>query len=266
MYEAHFGLRERPFVETTDPGAYVALPSREAALRRLSYGVDRGPGAVLIDGAAGTGKSMLARVLAERRGGPCVQVNYPLPTAEGWLALLADEWHAPRLGGSAAAADLRRARAAVAGFALRGERPIVVVDDVQLIAADRDFEVLRLLLSLDADGRAGLCLVLVGGEGTAIGLPNTLAERITAHGRLGLFEEAETGAYVTGRLAAAGATRTLFDGPALAALHDVTDGMPRRLNLVADLALLIAFARGEMPDSETVARAAREGVFNPLAA
>ena len=44
MYETHYGLARRPFGETVDPSAYVALPSHEAVLRRLRYALEHSPG------------------------------------------------------------------------------------------------------------------------------------------------------------------------------------------------------------------------------
>jgi hypothetical protein len=43
VYEAHYGLDQRPFGETVAASAYLALPSRDACLRRLRYGLEHGP-------------------------------------------------------------------------------------------------------------------------------------------------------------------------------------------------------------------------------
>ena len=64
-----------------------------------------------------------------------------------------------------------------------------------------------------------------------------------------------------------GMIRTEFDPPALAELHRQADGLPRRLNRLADFALLIAYAQGrDRPDAGTVLAAAREAAFDALAA
>ena len=67
MYESHFGLSRLPFGESTDPSAYLALPSREAVLRRLRYGLEQGQGPALIFGPPGAGKTLLARARAPAR-------------------------------------------------------------------------------------------------------------------------------------------------------------------------------------------------------
>ena len=58
---------------------------------------------------------------------------------------------------------------------------------------------------------------------------------------LGLSVE-ETAGYVEHRLTAAGATREIFKADALAAVHQLTGGTPRRINRLCDLALLVGFA------------------------
>jgi type II secretory pathway predicted ATPase ExeA len=93
-------------------------------------------------------------------------------------------------------------------------------------------------------------------------MPPGLADRLAARCALGPLTEDEAARYVLGRLAAAGAREPLFDAPALRALYLAADGLPRRLSRLADLALLIAYAREQdRPDTETVAIAARE--FDP---
>ncbi len=70
MYEEHFGLRPRPFGDPVRPGDLVSLPSREATLRRLRYGLEHGQGPALLFGPPGTGKTLLGPRARERFGRP----------------------------------------------------------------------------------------------------------------------------------------------------------------------------------------------------
>src|SRR5208283_3050990 len=107
----------------------------------------------------------------------------------------------------------------------------------------------------------------VGTAELILQLPPGLADRLTARCLLGPFTESESSTYVLGRLAAAGATTSLFTLEALAALHRAADGLPRRLNHLADLALLIAYAEGHpQADPRTIAIAAREFHLDTVAA
>ena len=267
MYEAHFGLVRRPFGETVDPSAYVAVPGRETVLRRLRYGLEHGQGPALIFGPPGTGKTLLARVLARDLGGASAHLAFPAMPASELLALLAEELGVVVPGDPSLSGSVRRLRRHLAASAARGERPLVIIDEAHLIDEPATFEALRLLLNFASQGPPDLSLLFVGGPDVLLRLPPALLDRLTAHCLLGPLAESESSAYLLGRLAAAGAAHPLFDAPALAALHRAADGLPRRLNRLADLALLIAYAEGlPHPDARAVTIAAREADFDALAA
>lgn len=272
MYESHFGLVTRPFGETVNPSAYVALPSRDSVLRRVRYGLEHGQGPALVFGPPGTGKTLLARALARQRGGPVVHVVFPAMPAAELLGFITDELDAAGAGAgaesdSSVAGSLRRLREALAAQSARGERPLLVVDEAHLIDDPATFEGLRLLLNFATEGPPDLSLLLVGAPEVLLRLPAGLADRLTARCLLGPLTEAESSAYVLGRLEAAGAASPLFSPDSLAALHRAADGLPRRLNRLADLALLIAYAEGHpSADPRAVAIAARELDLDGLAA
>jgi type II secretory pathway predicted ATPase ExeA len=258
LYEAHFGLTDRPFGETVSPSAYVPLPSRDAVLRRVRYGLEHGDGPALVFGPPGTGKTLLARTLARDLGGSAAHLVFPAMPAPELLAFLADELGAPG-GDESLIGSLRRLRPRLAASAAHGERPLLIVDEAHLIDDPSTFETLRLLLNFTTQGPPDLSLLLLGGPEILFRLPAGLADRLTARCLLGPLSESESGAYVLGRLAQAGAAASLFDPEALATLHLAANGLPRRLNRLADLALLIAYAEGRsQPDAHTVAIAARE--------
>lgn len=149
----------------------------------------------------------------------------------------------------------------------RGERPLLVVDEAHLIDDPATFEALRTLQNFATVGPPDLMLLLVGGPELLLRLPPGFSDRLTARCLVGSLSLSETGLYVHGRLSAVGAREPLFASDALSALHQASDGLPRRLNRLADLALLVAYADGlARPDARAISIAVRESDPDSLAA
>jgi type II secretory pathway predicted ATPase ExeA len=267
MYEAHFGLNRRPFGETVDPRAYVAVPSRETVVRRVRYGLEHAQGPALLFGPPGTGKTLLARVLARELAQNVAHLAFPAMPAAELVPLVAEDLGAGSLAGTSLSGAIRRLRTHLAAAAARGQRPLLVLDEAHLIDDPATFEAVRLLLNFASQGPPDVALLVVGGPEVLLRLPPALLDRLTAHCLLGPLTEQESSTYVHGRLAAAGARVPLFGTDEIAALHRAADGLPRRLNRLADLALLIAYAEGsDRPDTRAVAIAAREADLSAFAA
>ncbi len=259
VYENHFGLRSRPFDETTSPAACIELPSRAAVLRRLCYGLEHRRSPAVLFGPSGSGKTLIAGVLASRLGSPSVHVTYPALPAEELLIVLTTELCGQSPEPRSMATALSELRGRLASAAKAGLHPLLIVDEAQLIADPASFDVLRLLLNFSTAGPPDLNLLLVGTAEMLPRIPLALADRVTARCLLLPFTQEESAAYVAGRLTAAGATTPLFSADALAGLHRAADGLPRRLNHLADLALLIAYAEGRtQAEAHTITIAARE--------
>ncbi|NQW82269.1 MAG: AAA family ATPase [Polaromonas sp.] len=130
-----------------------------------------------------------------------------------------------------------------------GECMVVMVDEAQKLSAEA-LEGLRLLCNLETEQRKLISLVLVGQpeleKTLALRAMRPLRERIGIWCKLGPMSRAECANYVRHRMAV---TRTSgdvhFSGMALFFLHRSTKGVPRRINLVAERAMLLAFGRGQ---------------------
>jgi type II secretory pathway predicted ATPase ExeA len=124
--------------------------------------------------------------------------------------------------------------------------PVLTIDEAQLISDDT-FDEIRLLTNFQLDDRNLLSIVLMGQPELRNRLQHSafepLVQRIGMHCHLSPFSLEETAEYLDHRITVAGGRIGLFLPGAVAATHRYTDGVPRRINHVATLALLEGFGR-----------------------
>ena len=141
-------------------------------------------------------------------------------------------------------ASVGRIEKLLASNSQQGRHAVLVIDEAHLISSVHTFEALRLLLNFEQGGVPGMTILLVG-EPAVLPVLDRMPqweERLGVKCLLRPFSEAETAAYVEHRLRAAGATRSIIDPNAIPTLHGLTHGVPRRINRLCDLALLVGFA------------------------
>jgi type II secretory pathway predicted ATPase ExeA len=129
-----------------------------------------------------------------------------------------------------------------------GGAPLVIIDEAHLVTSKAVFEELRLLTNLQLDDEPLVGLLLIGqpelrGRLARPGLAS-FTQRIGVAYHLTALDADETAAYVLHRLAVAGREAPLFDAHALAAVHDKSGGVPRRINTLCQAALIAGFANG----------------------
>ena len=264
MYARHFGLNREPFSIAPDPRFLFMSQRHREALAHLLYGLGGGGGFVLLTGEIGAGKTTVCRAFLEQVP-PGTHVAYlfnPKLTATELLQTVCDEF-----GVTVPGEGLKARVDALNAFLLKthaaGENCVLVIDEAQSLSAEV-LEQLRLLTNLETAERKLLQIILIGQpelrEMLARPELEQLAQRVIARWHLGPLDEAETRQYVRHRLAVAGGTGAPpFQDRALRKLHALTGGVPRRINLLADRALLGAYASGATRvGAGLVTQAARE--------
>jgi type II secretory pathway predicted ATPase ExeA len=256
MYEAFFGLRERPFELAPNP-RFLLLTGRHAeALSNLEYGVTGRKGITVLLGEAGTGKTTVIRTALQRweaAGHLVAYINNPTLTRDEFVECLA---RAFRLDDEAAGSKTRMLAALTALVMRRHAEGLItglLIDEAQSLSNEL-LEEIRLLANIETSDEKVFPVVLAGQP--------ELAERLNAAGlrqlkqRVGLrcvlspLDVTETAAYVAGRIRIAGGVAgQLFSREAVLAVHEYSHGIPRVINVICDNALLAAFAANRRPIS-----------------
>ena len=247
MYEDFYGLKERPFSLTPDPDFLYLSPQHRLARAYLEYGINQRVGFVVLTGEVGTGKTTLIKsFLKAREQNQRLGVLYQTSVgAEDLLELLLREFEVKcyQTGRAARLSAFNHFLLTAYG---RGEHVVLLVDEAQNLGAGA-LEELRLISNLQTEKELLLQIILVGQPGLKDRLRNPalrqLAQRVTVHYHLTPLNRQETKEYVRYRLARAGGSG-IFTDPALDQLYDYTGGVPRRLNVWCDLALVAGFAEG----------------------
>ena len=271
MYEAHFGLEHRPFGETVSPSVYVSVPSRDAVLRRLRYALEHRQGPAVLFGPAGSGKTLLTHRLASELGGPAIHVTFPALSAFEMVEHIALELGVTAAPTAISSGCLLR-QSARATLGPGGSRPRRPLGGHRRRSLDR----IGLLLLKPYDLLAKL-LRPRDLPTCRFSLPEGSVAKSLARASSGLADPAGARCLVfmdhnwckpshrhtsSGRSPAPPGARKLrcsLQEGLVAAFTRAADGLPRRLNRLADLALLIAYSQDlETANASVVAIAARE--------
>ncbi|KAB8051093.1 AAA family ATPase [Janthinobacterium rivuli] len=253
MYLRHFGLRTAPFGITPDPAFFYTGNTRGELLAALLYAVTQGEGIIKLTGEVGSGKTMLCRMLAERLP-PQVDVLYllnPRLDPDEVLHAIAAELGLA-LDGCRADAVLRALHGELIARHAAGRQVVLLAEEAQAMPG-ATLEALRLLTNLETASHKLLQIVLFGQPELqhTLDLPQfrQLKERITHSFTVPRLPQALLGDYLACRLAAAGRmTPLVFTPAALRRLARAAQGIVRRVNILADKALLAAFA----DDAQTI--------------
>ena len=277
MYVPFFGLQHAPFSIAPDPRYLFMSERHREALAHLLYGLDAGGGFVLLTGEVGAGKTTVCRCFLEQIPAHCnvAYIFNPKLTVSELLCSICDEFgvpHAPSARGVETVKDyIDPLNASLLAAHGAGRNNVLIIDEAQNLSADV-LEQLRLLTNLETSERKLLQIILIGQPElrAMVASPSLeqLAQRVIARFHLDALSPQETQQYIAHRLAVAGLQGPVpFSPRAIRRIHVLSRGVPRRINLLCDRALLGAYSTGVRDVSVgIVKRAAREVFDAPVSA
>jgi general secretion pathway protein A len=275
MYAQFFGLKHEPFSIAPDPRYLFMSERHREALAHLLYGLAGGGGFVLLTGEIGAGKTTVCRCFLEQLPKRCnvAYIFNPKLTVTELLKSVCDEFHIPVPARAPGTETVKDFLDPLNEYLLRthavGQNNVLIIDEAQNLSADV-LEQLRLLTNLETSERKLLQIILIGQpelrEMLARPELEQLAQRVIARFHLGALSEPETAQYIRHRMAIAGMNAPLpFDRPARERIHEWSRGVPRRINLLCDRALLGAYAEGKSRiDPAMIDKAATEVFDKPV--
>lgn len=269
MYYNHFGLSQAPFKITPNTEFFFNGGNRGPILEALIYAITHGEGIIKVTGEVGSGKTMLCHMLPKRLP-PHVETVYianPSVSPEEILHTIAFELQlgvdrgSPRLEAMQALHDFLLKRHA------EGKRVVVFVEESQSMPLPT-LEEIRLLSNLETKNDKLLQIVLFGQPELDDNLRQLhirpLRERITHSFRLEPLAPGDIREYLMFRMRAAGYRGPdLFSSSVVSGIARASLGLTRRVNLIADKALLAAFSENtHTVRSRHVEAAVRDSEFS----
>ena len=251
MYEEHFGLRCKPFGAPPDESFVVATGNHARAFSDVKHSLLGGHRIALITGAAGVGKSLVARRMLSDLAEHCqvvLMATANFTGVTGFLKSLLFELNAEFENRDLQELRLRLT-ARLREEARQGRRTVLIVDEAHNLDADVLAEI-RSTTEITQEGQLLLQAVLVG----QLPLEETLTspqlaafnERIGCHVVLEPLSRNESREYIDQRLQKAGCrSESLLPKSVVEFAIRASDGSPRCLNQLLDHCLLLAFAQGD---------------------
>jgi type II secretory pathway predicted ATPase ExeA len=255
-YEPYFGLREKAFSLSPDPRFFLRQSSHAKAFDALVAGIRRREGILALIGEVGTGKTTLCRSVLKSldRKTFAAFVPDPILSREDLLKTLlvdfgvvsVDDIKTGRLRGASRTdlsytlyeflASLQPLKAfAVLMIDEAQNLPVTLLEEVRILS---DMEQSEKLLQLVLIGQPELHARLSEPE------MRQLRQRLSVRCRLDPLAAADVKPYIAHRLGIAGNGQIVFDDDAIRRVYQVTEGIPRVINLLCDRALARAASAG----------------------
>jgi general secretion pathway protein A len=274
MYESYWKLTEKPFEDRLTSRFYYPSSTHQTALLKILYAIENRREVVVLCGPSGVGKSLVQDQLRSQLPefvGPVISLPYPDLDRDQLLAYLAmqlsDEADHQQ---TSPALSIRQIETAIRKASLAKKQILLLIEEAEWMEARGGFEALRLLLNLakvpasipaknsvsegTADGHAdesstgqtGLTILMNGQPSLLPQLERQVSfnQRIAARCVLNRFNVEETYSYISHRLRAAGGSADqIFESAAIDSIHFLTDGVPRRINNLCDMLLMVGYAQ-----------------------
>ena len=264
IYEQYFALKQRPFSIAPNPSFLYACGQYQEALAALEYGMLHRGGFVLLTGEVGTGKTTLCKYLLQEvpQDTELALILHPQLDRLELLQLICKEFGVNVSDSDKESQLIDRLTEFLLEVYSKGGYSVLIIDEAQHLDASV-LELVRLLTNLETHEDKLLQIILLGQPELRDRLNRhdlrQLNQRFTARYHLNGLTLFETKHYVQHRVEVAGGHQSLFSFASVCALHRLTNGIPRLINVLADRCLMGCYAEQKKQVSvKMVYKAAKE--------
>lgn len=268
MYESFYSLTGKPFQLNPDPSFFFGSRGHKRAYAYLQYGLYQSEGFIIITGEIGAGKTTIVRSLLEHLENDKVVATQLVSTqldADELLRAVGIAYGLPVRTVSKAVL-LGSLEAFLCKLVIDNKRALLIVDEAQNLTPGA-IEELRMLSNFQLGDKALLQSFLVGQPELRAMMQGPrmqqLRQRVIASYHLGPLDRDETQTYIEHRLKHVGwAGDPQFEVGCFEHIHELSGGIPRRINTLCDRLLLASFLaerhKIEVRDVEAIGRELRE--------
>jgi len=261
LYEEHWGFKEKPFENTPDPRFMYYSSKHEEALTRLLYTVTQKKGAGMLTGEYGSGKTLISRVvmaklLSEDENYKVALIVNPAIPKEELLAEILYQFELDINKEDRKSDLLRKFNDVLYKNMNNKKHSVIIIDEAQAIEEESTLEELRLLLNFQLNNMFLLTLLLVGQpelRDRIERLPQ-FKQRLAIKYHLSTMDLPETSEYIMHRCRIAGRVEPIFSDKAVTLIHNASRGIPREINNICDLCLVIGMGNKAQAIGEAIAQ------------
>jgi len=253
MYLEYFNFKKNPFHITPDPEFLFLSSGHKEAFAAIAYGIEERKGFIAVTGEVGVGKTTILRSYLQRIDPLKNRIIYIFNTSVTYRQLLKQVFF--EVGIPVADEEAFELVNRLVHFLVQeykhGRNVVLIIDEAQNMPIET-LESLRTLSNLETAQEKLLQMVLVGQPEfeAKLDLPELrqLKQRIAIRAHISPLTLEESMAYVMHRLMKASLYFTpVFTDDALRMILEVSQGIPRVINITSDNALITGFGYQRNP-------------------
>jgi type II secretory pathway predicted ATPase ExeA len=269
LYTDHFNFTERPFSLLPDPDFLFWSKAHARAFSILEYGLVTHAPLTVVTGEVGTGKTTLVQALL-RHIDDNVTIGL-ISNAQGgrgdllrWVLSALDI--RPDPSGDYVALFEQFQEFVISEYA-SGRFVVLIIDEAQNLTYEA-LEELRMLTNINSNKDEVLQLILLGQPELRYRITSPelrqFAQRVTATYHIEPMDLKTARLYIRHRLMHVGGTGNEISPQAVRLIHETSQGIPRMINKICDLALVYTASAGHKTVSlTTIKELLDDGVILP---